>query len=401
MRPGKNKTGNAPSGRTRSSQNLKPPPAKVPFEIVLTIDGFTFLPTIDYPISFERYRNQEQIIYSIDRYVHGIFDGRGSGWTANLTDFVNSGARSSKIKEWQFLADQSYGASTLVNAKLPDQASKTLDQCLGGIKMAASHQDPSLMMKFWRICLEMRGIDGRGRRFNAVERLFSGLEETFSETFGSESALSILIKSLRQVSSEDFKNTVRIGFEKTLRTMVLLTGDENAMILHMWSHYFKYWDVQFLSRPTFLLKFDLVWHKIHDKHRLGSEPAIAISYYYTYAVYYLGDSRELGEEMIRQLFIQTTRYLQSQQALRWTLPTLAFAFSAKIQATIERQYGRLDFCRAALNFAIETLMVGDRECRTRAMMLGQILARWERRWDLPNNAEWQLARVSLIRDGIE
>lgn len=164
----------------------------------------------------------------------------------------------------------------------------------------------------------------------------------------------------------------------------------------MWSHYFKYWDRQYLVKDTFLLKFDLIWHRIHSSHHFLSEPAITIDYYYAYAAYYLGDVEQYSERMLRHLSHLTTLFLQKQSVLRWTLPTLVFAFSARVVAAIDREKGRKDFCISTMRFAVETLHGGDRECRTRAVMLGQILARWSRRWDMPVVAEAESTRVIRI-----
>ena len=312
--------------------------------------------------------------------------------------FVNGATNN--LNDWQFLSDQTYGASTLINCKQHAKAMVTLESCLKNIEELAKTYDPSLMVKFWRICLAMRGIDGRGRQFHALQRLFDVMQRAFSQSFGAAHSLSCLIQSLRQVSPEDFKATLRIGFDKTIRMLASLVGDENAVVLHMWSHYFKYWDKQYLAQDTFILKFDLLWHRIHSSHDYLSEEAIAISYYYSYAVYYLGDVPVLGEYMMRDLFHLTTIYLRLQPVVRWTLPTLAFAFSAKAVATIDQKKGRKDLCISLMDFAIDVLEHGDRECRTRAVLLGAILKKWLSRWGMLREAQRRSEQVALMLDTI-
>lgn len=161
-----------------------------------------------------------------------------------------------------------------------DEASVKLDKTIARIKEIFDQDDPSFLVKFWRISLRMRGIDGRTKNFKAFESAVLG-------EFGRENPLLDFIKSLQRVALIDLKNTLRVGFDKTLRTLTSLIGDENGMLLHMWSVFFKYWDAQYLSWATLSLKFDLIWHKAHAKYHPNSEPAIAITYYFTHASYYL------------------------------------------------------------------------------------------------------------------
>ncbi|EXM13512.1 hypothetical protein FoTM2_013268 [Fusarium oxysporum f. sp. vasinfectum] len=389
----KNKSGQK-TKRWRPGGVLKPKEAAVPFHVVLAQD-FVLNPSLDRPIALQRYRKQERILHSLDCYIYSVFDTKSQHgkWTADLLGFVHS---SRNPKNWQCLSDQCYGASTLINCKQPQKASVTLEIFFTGIREAALWQDPSMMVKLRRICLELRGIDSRSTQLNTLQRLFNVLEKAFSESFGTGNSLSILVRTLGQVVADDFKPTLRIAFDKTIRTLSSLVGDENAMILHMWSHYFKYWDGQYLAKDTFLLKFDLIWHRTHSSHHSLSEQAITIDYYYAYAAYYLGDVELYSDGMLRQLFHSSTMFLKKQLPLEWKLPTLAFAFSARVVAKIDRKKGRKDLSISTMRYAVETLERGDRECRTRAVMLCQILARWLRQWRMLEDAELESARFTRI-----
>lgn len=217
--------------RSRAGKNLK---AKFHIHrpVVLLDNPLTFRPSISYPLRFERYRPQEAILHSVDEYVRSTFDQFGMKWRSGYLGFVRSEGDvdrqdRSQLPNWQLHSDQTYGASTLINAGLHGQAQKTLDQFYSGVKDAVAVQDPSIMVKFWRICLELRGIDGRGR-YNALDTFLAVLEEASIDQFGPQQPLSRLITSLRQVAPWDFKDTLRIGFDMTLQTMVPLIGDENA-----------------------------------------------------------------------------------------------------------------------------------------------------------------------------
>jgi hypothetical protein len=174
------------------------------------------------------------------------------------------------------------------------------------------------------------------------------------------------------------------------------------MILHMWSHFFKYWDSQYLVKETLLLKFQWVWERVHEGEgvQLHSEEAISVHYYYTYAAYYLCKPRLLGEMMVVELFDRTEKFFCTVDEPRWSLIALAFAFSARITALIHREGGKEDLCRHAMNVAIEKLERGDRECATRAAMLSGVLAKWLKQWGYREESQTEYLRAARIRTGI-
>ncbi|RMJ18126.1 hypothetical protein CDV36_002231 [Fusarium kuroshium] len=300
--------------RWRPNEILKPPEAYVRTQLLLA-EKAVMTPILDHPIALLRYRKQEMILHHLDRYIYTIFDpgSKNGKWTADLLGFTCTDPKRlgpNNLKDWQLWADQFYGASTLINAGHPEKASTTLDRCLSGMRDAGRFQDPSLLAKLWRVCLRTRVIDSRGQQFRALQRFLGTLEETFSLKPGVDTPLSAVVRTLREVDSEDFKSTMRIGLDMTIRTITSLMGDENAMVLHMWSHYFKHWDRQYLDQATFVLKFQNLWLRVHDLHDASSEEGIAITYYYAYAAYYLGDVDLVSEVMLRDLFNLTAGFLR-------------------------------------------------------------------------------------------
>lgn len=113
------------------------------------------------------------------------------------------------------------------------------------------------------------------------------------------------------------------------------------------------------------------WYSVLFQGMNDEQYGIAITYCYTYASYYLGDIPFYIEIMMRNLFHQAVQFLRSQNDMRWSLPTLPFTFSAKTLATTDRENDRKDLCLSEMEFAMEILETGDRECRTRALMLGR------------------------------
>lgn len=362
---------------------------------------FTFKPNLE---RLTQYPHQERILSSLDCYIYKLFDAGGDGWTTDLLTFTQrQGSCENTIALWQELADQTYGASVLIRSGNMEQAETVLANFLDKLPQVARHDDPSIFVKFWRICLGLDGLDKcTGGIFNAKARLLRRLQEIFSERDGGRHLLATMVTSLSEVPSADFRDTLRIGFDKTLRTITALVGDENAMILHMWSHFFKYWNKKSLDTGALFRKFQEVWMKVHDRNSVEhAEETISAHYYYAYAAYYLWKPRDFGETMVTQLFDRTERFFRSVDRPRWSLIALAFAFSARITALVHRSAGRRHLCKRVMNLAIEKLESGDRECMTRAAMLSGILAKWLEKWGHVEESQTESLRAAGIRSELE
>jgi hypothetical protein len=348
------------------------------------------------------------MLHSIDCYVHYVFDSISGRWSPGLAEFwlppeeqAALFRMSGQLATWQRLADQSYGVSVLLNAGLDREACKSLDLLLAGVKAAAQHQDPSFMVKFWRLCLQMCTID-KHSSLQAFQKLCSELKTVYNDKFRVRNAVTTMVQALQQVQTEDIRHTLRIGFDKTLRTMTGLIGDENAMLLHMWSHYFKYWDEQYLCADALLLKFDYIWHMSKSLFPSDPEVDIAITYYYAYAAYYVGNKEwhELGEKMIATVHSLSSERLAAEVSPEWTLTTLAFAFSSRIEALARWKEGDINASMCIMLSAITTLERGDRECRIRAMMLAGVLTRWMKKWGLIDESGLIKQRGEMIQNSI-
>lgn len=133
---------------------------------------------------------------------------------------------------------------------------------------------------------------------------------------------------------------------------------------------------------------------------VSSDKAVSISYYRTYALYYLGTDRDDANDKMTDLYVSTKSRVDEQDRLSWSLPTLAFAFSARIYASMQSEHGNRQESLEILYHAVQRLMSGDRECCTRALMLCQIATRWARRWNMVDQAHFQRSMIDTIKDRI-
>jgi hypothetical protein len=103
--------------------------------------------------------NQDKIVSSISRYVGSLFGAGNKGWiSAKLRLIPPDKTTLDNSTAWQLLVDQCTSDSRLIQSKSEEQVFQTLHQVFGGLKTLAGYHDPSIMVKFWPLCITIRGI---------------------------------------------------------------------------------------------------------------------------------------------------------------------------------------------------------------------------------------------------
>jgi hypothetical protein len=83
----------------------------------------------------------------------------------------------------------------------------------------------------------------------------------------------------------------------------------------------------------------------------------------------------------------------------WCLSTQGFALAAKLLAILSMKDSKFEDSQELMEDAITRLALGDLECRTRAMMLSNILCEWlEERGDVARARAWGAFRLRLESD---
>ncbi len=359
-----------------------------------------------------RFVHHEHLLHAVDCFIRGMFDrGSKNCWLADITDFLAPGRNSqgpTLYYQWRSVSDRCHSVALLVRAGQQGKAQMTLEQLFQDLGTLVQHCHPAFMVTFWRLCLRLQGIDNHIDQANAVERLLSLVMESQSDN----KALCQLAASLSAMEKADVRDALRIGYLKAIKTMAELIGDENIMVLEMISYYCKFFDTHYLVRQTLIAKFEYVWHQTYDKHPELSRPAIAISYAFAYAAYYIFDYPYVAVGMAEKLRDTVARHSSLTHPVRWTFEAEAFAFTSKTVAEMYRQVvsGAEDLtsvadqyakCCASMQGAIIGLEKGDRECRTRAAMMSAVLNRWLVEWGLQQQADEEGLRTRHILDSIQ
>ncbi len=346
-----------------------------------------------------------------------MFDrGSKNCWLADVTDFLAPGRNNqgpTLYYQWRSVSDRCHSVALLVRAGQQGKAQTTLEQLFQDLGTLVQHCHPAFMVTFWRLCLRLQGIDNHIDKANAVERLLSLVTESQSDN----KALCQLAASLSAMDKADIRDALRMGYLKAIKTLAELVGDENIMVLEMISYYCKFFDTHYLVRQTLIAKFEYVWHQTYDRHPELSRPAVAISYAFAYAAYYIFDYPYVAVAMAEKLRDTSICHPSLSHPVRWTFETEAFAFASKTVAEVYRQVvsragvltsvaDQYAKCCASMQGAIVRLEKGDRDCRTRAALMSVVLNRWFVEWGYNSRptkrgcalgASWTASRARPVR----
>ncbi|EXJ75706.1 uncharacterized protein A1O5_00213 [Cladophialophora psammophila CBS 110553] len=295
-----------------------------------------------------------------------------------MFEFIHPTGVPARTSAWQTLSDQVHSASALLQSGTIDRAEATLDRFFHGLRQAAKHLDPSFLAKFWRICLGIKSIDGRIPGGGCLKRFFDSLIGTILEHNGQRHPLAVLVTAIRNVSPTELMNTLRLGFWMSIKVLKQFIGDENTMVLHMWSVFYRYWNER-RDPAGFLWKFWYIRSKYSNGQLYNAETAITLSYYHAYAAYYVCRQRELARPIVMSLFQDAKEEvgrMATKGDVHWSLVTQALAFSARAVAYFHYERHEMSWSHGAMDIAIALLQTGDEECRIRAATLSKMLLAW-------------------------
>lgn len=408
--------------------------------LLIESDSFRMKPVVDRPVPFKRFRTQEQIVYHVDWFVDHLLDHNvAQFWTMGTSRFVKKQKKLMQLladeeSHWQLLSDRCYGASTLLQAREVSKADATLDLLLDDIGKKAKLEDPYLMFKIWRISRMLRGIEARHPRHRRVwDDFLRALQNAALRLEKEDHPLSHLADLLAKVKAEDFRDTLRLGSYKTITSLTRNVGNNNPVVLNMWTVHYNLWDKgRFDSQLLWRLEklcADTVGNHNHPKHlwclpahqletkHIADTPAaygkevrkfegflerpvvatipewcVPICFYYTYAYQYFGKHRALADYLAMNLLDSTKGLLAEGENARWSLASQAYAFAARLVAKMWRKEQLTaqstedkkmagEMAHRSLDEVIRRLEFGDRECQTRAVMLSDLSGRWLRKWN--------------------
>lgn len=118
------------------------------------------------------------------------------------------------------------------------------------------------------------------------------------------------------------------------------------------------------------------------------------------ALYYNYDDKALCSQLAEDLLARTADLPSANGQIQWSIETQSYAFASRVLANLALEKGdRAGWC-AYLNSAISRLGIGDRECRTRAVMLLEDLKAELLKWgDVGGRQRLEQRRLELLSTG--
>ncbi|KAM7198266.1 hypothetical protein V8F33_005057 [Rhypophila sp. PSN 637] len=327
------------------------------------------LPTLaPYP-----YRNAQIALVSVGNYTEDILKTiSGDPFTIVPQNNTHCQART-----WKHLGDQIWGATQLMmNGKMEKGMSVFSMACNQLWRSGAVRtSDAAMMVKFWRICHRLyrteRTING-GVRGTDELRQHGSLESTWSDNIRS-CTCSMLSTTRRMTSSWGLWG---LPIVELLTPWSHASVREHLTVLEMRSSYFKFWsnnDESSSARGIFMERYPAILATAEQLYGRTGEPTIRVLHDLVYALNYNVKDRDLTTKFALDALERVQNTLRHKLYPTWGMATQTCSFTAKLLATISLDNGQRNECRAYLQDAITTLERGDRECRTRALTLADIL----------------------------
>ncbi|KAI9776260.1 MAG: hypothetical protein M1839_000494 [Geoglossum umbratile] len=326
-----------------------------------------------------RYRHQELTFHCVQNYISALFQSRG--WMADMFDISPPAGTADQSAAWRHIEDQCFGVSVLIQSSSMKHAFQTLDRVFQSLKSLAASCDPSIMVEFWPMCRRLYGICVDINNYQLLYEFFRYFRELTKYYFGTKHPVFLLLDALSHVEWDAMISTLRVGYLKSIHCMESVIGTDHAKVLSMWSNYIKYWDKQGLPQAIFIANFTRLLAAAEARFGKRSAKAVSVLHSFTYAAFYNFNDQAMSRRLANNLLERAREIPHINNEYQWGLESQAFAFASKVLALLSLQENQRDESRAYLMNAISCLENGDRECKTRAVMLAQELEGWLASWN--------------------
>lgn len=367
------------------------------------------------PTVLNPYIHHENVLKCVDTIIYAFFAvKKKKAWSVAATGFIapdhetyHDGYR------WRALSEQSHGLSMLIRMRMHSKAASRLGYLLHDLASLSDYQQPTFLAEFWRLCIRVHGFDSHIPLEEAITKALSAVrmaQKPYQEKNQYlESPVERLCECLEMIHRSDLRHALRLGFVKTMKTMSLLIGDENIIVLEMMIFYCKYFDAPHIAKDILKAKLESVKTQIQGWSGTSTTEWVAIQYAYVYASYYIFDEPSIALENALALKICILRH--DSLGSIWTLESEAFSFASKIIAelhrkranesqTIEEVDSERARCMSIMQLTVNSLRGGDVHQKIRAALHSQDLNRWLDEWNLRTAAAQQSLTTTEILNEI-
>lgn len=369
----KNKTQSTPNpskpemarARTRQKKKTKDSPV---FEALFRILSANVASTLT-PKSPHTCRQQEIVLQSVHSCTFGLFESHGWGFD-KFSIFPTTPLTPNLADSWQQIADEAFGASVLFEKEKNAEATQTLQGVFSLLHTALSSPDPAMLVKFWGVARRFSDIGIMKGDQRLLLHFLQYCKSFLSDHQNNHPLLPVLV-SLTRINQDALYDTLRIGYLKSIHSLKTFVRGDHATVLAMWSSYIKYWDTGKVAEAALAECYGVLIEEADrtsgDKH---SSTSISVLHRALYAAHYVLDDAEMTTTWASDLLARSFEILGHRNQWQWGAEAHAFAFASKLLALTLKGQGDIEGMKRFYLQAIDCLQKGDRECQTRAIMLG-------------------------------
>lgn len=332
---------------------------------------------------------QEQIFLGLDKYIRAVFSQSRESWGNDMLRFVSPTGDNTTLTAWERIADQCTTIEDLIKKSLVAKAGYMMDDMIESLPTNSQIRDPSLLLQLWQACLKLLSIDRREvLQYSTLTKLLDAIKTNLIAAPREDCALLSVVDGLTTVSRNEMKETLRLAIFKTTATLKDVIGDENIMVLGLWSLYCRTWKTSQQSQHALLDKLEHVWETTKAAPLADT---VRISYYYTYAVLNISKNEAKAAGLARDL---VGKLCDLPFEPIWSMQTLAFQVCSKLWA---RHLRSCAFAEAGphdkvnkrreyyevMERAICALEKGDLICQVAASSMATTLGNWLEKSILP------------------
>lgn len=362
------------------------------------------------PLAPKSYRDTEITLVLAGDYTANLLNT----FTWDSFQITPPNATTELAQTWKHIGDQIWGATQLMIDGSMSKGMKSFNRVCdllmrSGVVRAS---DPTMMVKFWRICHRLNRTDEKilssrnpnGVNYRHILKSFlvylRHLAKIYSvkDTDSKQHPFLQLLDAVVRTPQDRLLNTIEVAYRRTIDVMESRLGPQHLTVLEMRSNYLKYWGNKNLARSLFLERYPVLLDSAERHFGRTGKPTIRVLHDFVYAAYYDINDRTLAGKVARDALERVKAMCSLQENLSWDMTTQTYAFTAKLLAIMCLEDGRLVEYRDHLEDAIATLRRGDRQCCTRAFFLAGILRRTlTEMGQLDEAATWSSQRLQIGR----
>ncbi|TVY74413.1 hypothetical protein Focb16_v005040 [Fusarium oxysporum f. sp. cubense] len=312
---------------------------------------------------------QRSIMSFSEVFVYGLFDT--FHFSSNLFDITVPPGVPDHLPAWQQISDECFGVTTLLEEGQYPESRQTFNILCERLKTIFGINDCGMIIVIWPICIRLHQTGLLYKSFALLEYFLDLLRFLAHQRYPSGHPIPNLLKVLRQTPVEERLEILRVGYLCTIRSLERRVGFGNAVVLSMWSKYLKRFNSQELPASALTSRYESVLEEAQISFTVTGTRAIEILHGYIYAAHYNANNQMLTWDLA-SLMVDRAWSVGLDQP-QWCLVTQGYAMAAKLLYAVSEQTGHGNQGEAILWSAITWLASGDRECRTRALMLANML----------------------------